>query len=252
MMMRGARLVLFGLGLIAGLSLSADPALADPVSMADTGIFALPILIMLVNYPLNGMMLYVVIRGVAGRASFKARVDSRFVWDFMGAVLLFTALGALIDYLVFYDDDVTSPFAFIGGIAAIVIACALICHRYILTNARLTAVTTTCMGAINVLGWYFLLLVWEYVFANICLPMDCLLWILFLVLVFKSIGMTGTSIAEQEVPQPSTGTSPEHPAHGPFRTDVSKMEMGKRRVELWMAGTTLVVVVMIVSGVRII
>ena len=247
--MRGIRTSLIVLGLTAGLSFFADLASANPVSMARRGIFAKPILVLLINYPINGVMLFLIIRGAAGRVSFTARHDSHFVRDFLGTVLVFSALGALIDTLVFFDDDVTSPPAFIGGIAAIVITCAFVCYRYILTDARLTAVTTVFMSIINVFGWALIGFVWEGMFMHFCIPLDSFLYILFTALMFKSSWKTTASGVRQEWPHFPFGVQPRRRMLGSFRSDVPSVERGKRRGELRVANMTLVVLLAILSAI---
>jgi hypothetical protein len=248
----GARyglLTIFVLGAIGSL---APIVSANPIATVDMYIVPVPILLVLLNYPINGLMLFVMYRLVPGEPEFhRSRSPRAYVADFGGAVLLFTLFGALIDFLTWmgvYEGYNELELAYaLGGLAAIGGTCYLVCTRYLSMDKKLALATSFVTVLVNLLSWGFLYNADFAALAYICIPIVTAGWVLFeILLVLTSVTLRA------EYPARILGPMPNAQRGGKALPPVSphpQASMGARRLrmELWGANAILTAVLLVTS-----
>jgi len=251
--MRGSRLglvALISVGLLSALSPSTS---ANGIPIIAPHLIAAPILIVIINYPVNGLLLYLVVRRGLNRGPVpRTWTEGRFLTDFGGSVLQFTLFGAIIDTAVFSNLNLDvvgyhGLFVMALGIVGIAVTCVLVCHRYLWLEPHHILMAVAIVCSVNALGWLYVFGIFLQVFLLIELPLITLLWV---VLIWR-MTMRAERLAQPMVEcgdgtlaaqagQPSS-TAPI------FRPPASRRDISNRRTELWLSNAVLFAVCVLLS-----
>jgi hypothetical protein len=224
--------ILVVLGVFAML---APAASADPFITMDMYVVPVPILLVLLNYPINGLMLYGMYRLTSSSSHAPRPRNARiFVSDFVAAVLLFTLLGAAIDYLVWmgyafgYSDLIFVEV--IGGLIAIGVTCYIVCSRYLFIARDGAILASIIVVLVNLLSWGFLAASPIELFAYVCIPVVTACWILLEVLMVQNMARHRGRLPSRTLEATSTAliegleSRPDRQA-APIPTKMLKMEL---------------------------
>jgi hypothetical protein len=180
--LRVARTGLAILVVLGVITVLAPLASANPIATADYYVVVFPILLVPINYSINGLMLYGFYSQTLGRPDPHRSREARIhVSTFAAVVMLFTLLGALIDYLVwmgyvFGYHDLVVPEA-IGGLLLIGATCYIVCSRYLGMIRREAILASVVIVLVNLLSWVYLTGVSFDLFASTCVPAVILGWV---------------------------------------------------------------------------
>jgi hypothetical protein len=186
----------------------APLASANPNASPDIIVLGIPIFLVPLNYPINGLLLLsiysVFAKGAQPRLSEGGR---RFVGDFAAAVLLFTLVGAIVDFAtwiwidLYAVDDAQATGLIIVGLAAIAVSAYVVSSRY-LGMTRPYALLAGCTATIvNLVAWMALILPNEISAFYICLPTLVVAYILFQVFLHR----TRTNLMDRGDPEQGSG-----------------------------------------------
>ena len=250
--LRGARTgfaILFVLGVIGML---APVASANPFISVDMYIVVVPILLVLLNYPFNGLMLYGMYR-LTLRESHAPRPRSVriFVSDFVAAVLLFTLLGALIDYLVWmgyafgYSELIFVEV--IGGLVAIGVTCYIVCSRYLFMAREGAIPASIVVVLVNLISWGFLVGSPIDIFAYVCIPVVTACWILLEVLLVLNMAQHRGRLAARTPEATSVALDDDLVLRPEGRAAPAPTKRWRLRMELLTANVVLMTVLLVIS-----
>jgi hypothetical protein len=251
--LRGARLGLAALIALGALGMLAPAASADPYIGVDAYVMAAPIILVPINFPINGLLL-LLIRRFSSRAS-KVRPHERVmnqVLDFGAAVLLFTLIGAVIDWFVemgiYVLEDVGAVTAFCLGLVPIGISCYLICLRYLGMGRATSAAGATFVTAINFLSWLILMATPNEVFYYACIPVLILAWVFFEVALVRDAVHSVRRPVPIKVAKERLFPASDGRDHDMTRSHtMPTRDLGRLRSELWVADLFLLFIVIVMS-----
>lgn len=159
-------------------------ASANPITTMDYYLIDVPIALVLLNFPINGLFLMAFYVSSVKRSRARRPGSPRdFIVVMLIVILLFTSAGALIDLLVwsgFYSDAAFE--SFIAGLAAIFISCHFVCRRYLEMESRDSFGGSSVLVALNGLSWGGIIMTDPEAFLLMCVPVVLALWIGFEVL----------------------------------------------------------------------
>jgi hypothetical protein len=251
--LRGARLGLAALVALGALGMLAPAASADPLIGVLDYALAAPIILVLFNFPINGLMLLLVysLRIRTSRSRRPENVMNHFL-DFGAVVLLFTLVGAAIDWSawmsIYEFGDPEVAMIFLAGLAGIGISCYIVCRRYLGMDRGASTFGGVLTTSVNLLLWIVLIAVDTAEFSHVGIPVLIVLWILFeVILVRDSIHIVRATPSEEA----SGGSVPiawpkwRHAvAGGP---PAPTKDVGRLRVELWIACLVVLCIVIAIS-----
>jgi hypothetical protein len=133
----------------------AAPAAANPWISVGEKMAAAPILLVIVNYPIDGVMLLIGYSfGMKRRLPPRPSGELAVFFDLAMAVLLFALIGSLIDLFTVYSaEDVVSVSI---GLVGIALSCLLISRRYLHMDRWSSILTTLIVTVVNFVSWLML------------------------------------------------------------------------------------------------
>ncbi len=229
-----ARLRLTLLLLIATIMTFSGTASANPYSPVGYEMTAIPLALVIINYPINGcMLLFWYRRALRHRRPMHPPGEKALV-VFVLAVLLFSLVGALIDTVVTwseYDADVL-PVVLPLGLVGIALSCQLISQRYLQMGSREALPGTVFVTLVNLGSWVVLDIVPPEFFIAACLPIVMGFWLAFFFYTHRTATRAMRLSAQTEPPARLDvwGRAPEstmdsiHPSSSSYEKDL-KMEL---------------------------
>jgi hypothetical protein len=151
----------------------------------------------------------------------------RFGRDFAAAVLLFTFIGAIIDFATFlwidiWDmDDFKMDFLIVGGLTAIAISACVVAYRYLGMTWQFAMLAGCVATIVNLVAWPALMFASDSDTLLVCLPIVVVSYVLFLVFLRRTrinlntrrvpeqvSGIIEIAMAKRPVERPSSGGPP--------------------------------------------
>jgi hypothetical protein len=188
-------------------------ASANPIATMDEYLLDVPVVLVLLNFPINGLVLLLMYSVALDRSkAWRPSTRRGFIVDVSVVVLLFSSIGALIDLAVF-GMTYRAPASFLAlpiGLAAVFGSCIFVCFRYLGMSRDMAAGTGALLLLVNFVSWGGLMTE-TVTFLYVCVPAVVLLWVVFEVLLVRRAARYGAPSLAPMVPSPMLAPAYGHP-----------------------------------------